>query len=239
MQANIQCDICGKVTKVNLPAKYCKFKVSCKCGNKMRFDYSSAGLTPLPPEATQQLPRRPLAPQPPDIGTFICGEQHQVKCPLCGGATVVKLSKSGPQDVKCTACGGTLKAKGTGTMIHQVKELNTIPGIIRVRKSGLAKMFGSGKRMLLRPGANIIGRYDSIETSDFVLTDKSVSRRSLNIEVCFDALMGYTFKLTVLKAANPVYHNGHELKINEAIQIKFNDTIKVGKTILELVPNQI
>ena len=187
--------------------------------------------------------------------------QTTISCGQCGkGLKFTLPDERKTYRVTCKSCGHTNKVKFDGVSAillppeqpaqpkpsndHAptadtaalVGQINTQSGMIRVRKGWFLKLFGKGKSMPLKPGSNIIGRYDSTAPSDFNLSDRSVSRRSLEISVEFNPKVGYTFKLTVHKAANPVLHNGRRLSVNEAVELRFNDTIKVGKTLLEFIP---
>ena len=56
-----------------------------------------------------------------------------------------------------------------------------------------------------------------------------MSRRSVQVEVvCTER--GYTFRLTVLNATNPVLHNDRQLKPGESVSLNFGDSITMGKT---------
>lgn len=56
-----------------------------------------------------------------------------------------------------------------------------------------------------------------------------MSRRSIEILVQ-QSDKGYTFKLTVLNATNPVLHNNKPLMKGESVSLNFGDTILLGKT---------
>lgn len=170
-------------------------------------------------------------------------------------------SKPGSYKVTCTGCGTVLKftigapaAQGqapAGAPAQQAPAKRTpakteMPlggfggnmrrGIIRVRKSGLGKMFGHGAQMVLRPGSNIIGRFDRMAPSDFNLSDQAVSRRSLEIFVDSNPVEGINFRLTVHKAVNPVYHNGRQMHVGDSVALKFGDAIRLGTTTLDFIP---
>lgn len=217
--------------RVNTPDKPGTFKVKCPgCGAMLKFSIGRP-----------QAPKPAGEPQPPVIGKFEVSKVHDAACPVCGRPTKVHLSKRGPQQIKCDACGSMLIAEGTPAKtvvgvggVGFTGDMRR--GIIRVHKSGLGKMFGSGQQMMLRPGSNIIGRADSMAPSDFSLTDRAVSRRSVEIFVDSNPVDGITFKLTVLKAANPVYHNGRPMNVGDALALRFGDTIRLGTTTLDFVP---
>ena len=83
---------------------------------------------------------------------------------------------------------------------------------------------------MLSEGRNTIGRYDEDVNSDIAIkNDPSMSRRSVEIYV-LHSMKGYEFKLTVLKATNPVLHNGHPIADGESVSLNFGDSIVMGKT---------
>ena len=44
---------------------------------------------------------------------------------------------------------------------------------------------------------------------------------------------GYSFKLTVVRATNPVYVNGTQYAVGESVYLNFGDKLKMGSTKLE------
>ncbi len=82
----------------------------------------------------------------------------------------------------------------------------------------------------LRDGRNVIGRYDEAKVSDIAIKgDSSMSRQSVEIAVEHQT-SGYSFKLTVKNAANPVLHNGKPLPKGDSVSLNFGDSIVLGKT---------
>ncbi|MDE7375638.1 MAG: FHA domain-containing protein [Muribaculaceae bacterium] len=240
MPIKIKCSKCGKALTVNTHDKAGTFRVKCpECGTALKFSVGQPKASN--PAGAPQPPRGAGVPQPPVIGKFEVSKVHDAVCPVCGRPTKVELTKCGPQVIKCGNCESFLTAEGyRGTVVlgggNGVFTGDMRRGIIRVHKSGLGKMFGSAPQMMLRPGSNIIGRYDSMAPSDFSLNDRAVSRRSVEIFVDSNPVDGITFKLTVLKAANPVYHNGRPMNVGDALALKFGDTIRLGTTTLDFIP---
>ena len=73
-------------------------------------------------------------------------------------------------------------------------------------------------------------RFDSDQMSDIsIKNDSSMSRRSIKIDVV-QSPKGFIFKLTVLKATNPVLHNNVALSTGETVSLNFGDNIVLGKT---------
>lgn len=214
---------------VRTPEKPGVFKVKCTgCGAELKFSIG------------QPKPKVPDA-QPPMLGQYEVSKQFKAVCPLCHGETSVHLAKKGLQQMQCTACGQVLLVEGMPAKTVVGGGLGFFQGdmrrgIIRVHKGGISKMFGSAPQMMLKPGSNIIGRYDPMAPSDFNINDKAVSRRSLEIFVDSNPSQGITFRLTVLKASNPVYYNGQLLNVGDSLALKFGDSIKLGTTTLDFLP---
>lgn len=231
MATKIKCTNCGKVMAVRTPDKPGVFKVKCTgCGTELKFSIGHPKVAPQAP-----------ANQPPMLGQYEVSKQFKAVCPLCHGETSVHLAKKGMQQMQCSACGQVLMVEGMPAKTVVGDGLGFFHGdmrrgIIRVHKGGISKMFGSGQQMMLKPGSNIIGRFDPMSPSNFNLNDKAVSRRSLDIFVDSNPSQGITFRLTVLKASNPVYHNGQPLRVGDSLALKFGDTIKLGATTLDFIP---
>lgn len=89
------------------------------------------------------------------------------------------------------------------------------------------------KSFTLDTGCYYLGRADEETPSDISIDDRTVSRRSLRIDVALNA-DGYVYKLTVERAANPVYCNKMELRPGDIIFLNPGDTLTVGRTALTL-----
>ena len=82
----------------------------------------------------------------------------------------------------------------------------------------------------LHEGSNIIGRKDPAQPCDIMIDkDPSMSRRSVAITVSYTQ-KGYTFRLKVLNATNPVMHRGLPLTVGEEVYLNFGDELVLGKT---------
>ena len=89
-------------------------------------------------------------------------------------------------------------------------------------------------------GHNLVGRDDSDTPSDININDPYISRKSVNIYVMKSPEgTGHTFKLTVMKAANPVFVNSQQMHEGETIYLNYNDKIKLGHTVLTLKRKEI
>ncbi len=84
----------------------------------------------------------------------------------------------------------------------------------------------------LTPGEHIIGRKDPLQKSTLMINDKYASSRSIRIDVIpvDENQSGFLYKLTVLKATNPVYHNNKELAEGSGLYLEYGDRIIIGKT---------
>ncbi|MDE6288220.1 MAG: FHA domain-containing protein [Muribaculaceae bacterium] len=75
-----------------------------------------------------------------------------------------------------------------------------------------------------------IGRRDNITPSDISITgDNSISRCCASIEAN-QSQGGAQYIFRVLKTKNPIFINSRPLASGEAIQLRFGDTITMGKT---------
>lgn len=93
--------------------------------------------------------------------------------------------------------------------------------------------FLSKKVYPLSKGTHIIGRDDPDEQSNFAIKDSTVSRRSIQIDV--NSIGGnLSYKMTVLKSTNPVYHNSAELSVGDIVYLNYGDTIKLGNTLIKV-----
>lgn len=244
---------CGKKIRLKRPEKTVVLTVGCPhCGNKMRIKVpgkssetvssgtQASGTQPSQPErsrpdTTGNVKKDPSAPdfsqaEPICIGTdYKVGELYEELCPHCKKHKLgFNSSKPGHKDFTCPLCHGRITAE-----VHQhtkpiqvvTEEVPFIRGkLILLRKSWFNKEYP------LREGRNIIGREDASAPSDIAIKgDNTMSRRSVQIDMNRTE-KGFFYKLTVIKAANPVIHNGAMLMNGESISLNFGDTIVMGKT---------
>lgn len=161
-------------------------------------------------------------------GDYRTGVKYTETCPHCHAIKLVfNTDKPGRRVVECPRCRGKVSLD-----IRKPTEVVSITGqvqlyrgkLILLRKGWLNKTFH------LAEGVTVIGRYDEAEMSDIsIKNDGSISRRSIEIKT-EKAAKGYTFKLKVIKATNPVLHNGHPLLAGESVSLNFGDTLTLGKT---------
>lgn len=112
----------------------------------------------------------------------------------------------------------------------------------KTRKLGPAQLVQVGTffntNFRLHPGEITIGREDATDPSEISIKgDHCVSRRSLTLVVNRDEMMGYTYRLKINKATNPVLLNGTALdaRYDEPF-LSYGDILVVGKTKLRLDP---
>lgn len=245
---------CGKKIRLKRPEKTVVLSVGCPhCGNKMRVKVpgkssetvapaeSTVGTQPHKPEKSvtnnsgkvvdkaSSVPDFSQA-EPICIGSdFKVGTKYEELCPHCKKHTLVfSPSKPGHKEFACPKCNGRITAEvhqPTKSIHGGTEEVKFIRGkLILLRKNWFNKDY------ILREGRNIIGREDASAPSDISIKgDNTMSRRSVQIDMN-QTEHGFFYKLTVIKAANPVVHNGAMLMNGESILLNFGDTIVMGKT---------
>ncbi|MDO5395455.1 MAG: hypothetical protein Q4F07_05770 [Bacteroidales bacterium] len=234
---------CGQIVKMRRPAKSGIYPVTCPhCGIKKNLKLK--GLDTVQeqnPAAGVSQPGNTAAPlMPPPIpdnsakpaimmeDDFVCGESYKFVCPHCGKQEIgFNTNKPGLKEFPCPHCKGHIKVdvRAKTRKIDETSPLQLMKGrLVLLRKGWLNKNYS------LSEGHNIVGRYDDEEASDIAIKgDNTMSRRSIDIKVEYTS-RGYTFKLTVMKATNPVLHNDAELMKGESVSLNFGDSITVGKT---------
>lgn len=227
---------CGKPIRLRRPVKSGVYPVTCPhC--KIKKNLSIKGLDSFTEDAGEKDNGDSASANLPDNSSkdvitlpddFIVGEVYKFMCPHCGKQELgINSQKAGHKEFQCPCCKGRIAAN-VREKTHVVGSDETNPFIkgklVLLRRGWLNKDYH------LDAGSHTIGRYDESEMSDIAIkNDSSISRRSIKIDVN-QTTKGFTFKLTVLKATNPVYHNDSKLSIGEAISLNFGDTIVLGKT---------
>jgi len=178
------------------------------------------------------------------------GKSYTIVCEKCGRqfVTTPKLLKGNIE--KCPECKAiygynakmvTVKPKkgekGNGEIDDSALETETSKFNLRnvLKSPGVLEWgtFPFKKTAPLHLGANTIGRKDNKESSDISFKDEYMSRKSVVIDVEKDAnRSGYRFKLTVLKASNPVIVGSNQLMVGNSIYLNYGDTIKLGNTVI-------
>lgn len=176
----------------------------------------------------------------------VIGKIYAIPCPKCDQHIIIRAKKPGLVRVKCPSCKTLVAYRGTekeeSTPVKENKEKvylsekNTkVTERVRIgRKKRInGKLVWGGlfcrKTYVLHEGENYIGREDKDLPSDVSLKDEYASRRSIKIEV-LPGNKGYSFKLTVENATNPILVNGQNQTTGNSVYLNFGDTIVLGNT---------
>lgn len=170
------------------------------------------------------------------------------RCPKCG--QVVRFyspGQTGLVKVKCTnsSCAHIFgvriaeREKATDGESHPptdpiVNMGGTPSGSIARLVQKRRFFFNKDKCHALHIGANTIGMYDTISTSDIMIEgDPTVSHRSVTITV---EVVGsaYKYLLTVVRATNSVSLSGRVLPVGTSVYIQLGQELVLGKTHLYL-----
>lgn len=158
---------------------------------------------------------------------YLAGESYTVSCPHCQKVQMrFTPQNAGEESLVCPRCKGKilLTVKAPTAPVYMTEPMASKGKLQLLRKGWLNKDFP------LNVGVHTIGRADADCPSDIsVKNDPCMSRRSVSIEVK-KADKGYTFRLTVLKATNPVLHNNKPLTEGESISLNYGDSIILGET---------
>ncbi len=223
---------CGKPIKLHRPAKSGIYPVTCPHCNvqkKVKLKgldaFGDADVTATSATSPNDNSSKEVITLSDD---FLVGETYKFMCPHCGSQEMgLNSQKAGRKEFQCPACKGRIAANvREKTNVLSFDETNPlIKGkLVLLRRGWLNKNYPLG------PGSHTVGRHDESEMSDIsIKNDSSISRRSIKIDVNHTA-KGFTFKMTVLKSTNPVYHNELPLSIGESVSLNFGDTIVLGKT---------
>lgn len=229
---------CQQQIRLNRPAKSGVYAVTCPhCHTKKRLRLKGLDAYETPIADTGNSSTQNPGPKNPDNSSkpveemaedFVVNESYTFKCPHCNKQQIgFKTDKPGHRTISCPYCKGKigLDIRPKTTTITISEQLQLYRGkLILLRRGWLNKDYR------LSEGKNIIGRYDESSICDIAIkSDSSMSRRSVEIDV-IKTDKGYTFKVTVLKATNPVLHNGNPLMAGESVSLNFGDTILMGKT---------
>lgn len=211
---------CGKQFKMRRPEHGGTFKIGCPyCKKTFKVN--------IPAPEAQKTTSDNSAKSPIKIdGNFTVGTKYEATCPHCKSMKIgFTPPKDGVTGFRCPKCKGMVaveaktptKTKPTGDGINMSR------GRLKVQKL-------LGKKYPLRDGVTIVGRYDDNSQSDISIKgDSFISRRSVEIETRMSE-GGYSFKLTVRNATNPVLYNGSALKPGDSVYLNFGDIITLGKT---------
>lgn len=227
---------CGKLIKLRRPAKSGIYPVTCphcKVQKKLNIkgldvfkEASEASGTAKSEESVLDNSSKSVITLHDD---FLVGETYRFMCPHCGKQEIgLTSNKAGIKEFLCPLCKGKITVNvrlKTQVLSFEDETRQLIKGkLVLLRKGWLNKDYPLGL------GKHVIGRYDESEMSDIsIKNDNAMSRRSIRIDVD-QTEKGFAFKLTVLKATNPVLHNNSPLANGESVSLNFGDTIMLGKT---------
>ena len=219
---------CGQLVKLKRPQKSGIYPITCPyCKNQKKMSLKGRDAFDTIPDPLPVLDNssKPAINLKED---FITGELYKIKCPHgCNQELGLKFPKAGHKEFSCPKCKGKLTAdvRDKTEIIDDYIDEDILNGkLVLIRKGWLNKNYP------LKEGSYTVGRYDEAAMSDISIKhDNSISRRSLRIDV-EKTKKGMNFKMTVLKATNPVLLNGSKLSIGESVSLNFGDLILIGKT---------
>lgn len=157
------------------------------------------------------------------------------KCPYCQLPLAFHKPTTGyGVNITCPKCNNAIRIKVREKAIRlPEQEVN------QVKRAHLLLIDGPQTDRMAYPlhhGDNIIGRDDPDTTQDIAIRgDMSISRRSASLEVVATTQgEGYSYRLRVLNAKNPVYINDAVLHTGDGISMRPGDVIQLGMTKLML-----
>lgn len=228
--------ICPHCSKVKIPVRSEKAGqgvIKCPhCNGKTLLKIKEA--TDQQSEINLQVPDEKTtldnsAKRPIDLGDdFYIKQSYTLTCPHCNETQfAISQETAGAGLAICPSCKGRVQfttRKPTETIIKSELIQRFRGKLILLRRGWINKDYK------LRDGKNVVGRYDEVKVSDIAIKgDDSMSRQSIEIYVDHHD-KGYTFKLSVKNAANPVVHNNKALAVGDSISLNFGDSIILGKT---------
>lgn len=228
---------CGKPVKLRRPQKSGIYPVTCPhCKTQKKLNLK--GLDSFQSEnnttySSSNSPESSLDNSDKSVITlkenFICDEVYNFQCPHCGKQELgINSHKPGHKEFACPLCKGKIAAEVRAKTHVVESDVDSI--MLTKGKLTLLRRGWLNKDYPLGLGTHTIGRFDSEQMSDIsIKNDSSMSRRSIKIDVV-QSPKGFLFKLTVLKATNPVLHNNVALSTGETVSLNFGDGIVLGKT---------
>lgn len=243
---------CGKLFKMKYPGKEGLLKVSCPhCGSKVTVKMPPPSQLPgqckspdtTPPGEKKNLqapdnsdkPIRDYTEYPDGLNHFHVGEQALLLCPHCRNKKMSYTAKNeGKFTFTCPGCHGKVRAAFVNpTEMIATENFNNRQGcLVQVR---------SLWRSVTHPlplGEHTIGRMDmQLPSTISVKGDNTMSRRSVSIHATISAAAGFTYKLCVLSATNPVFLSGRCLTQGEEVYLNFGDELRLGKTTFRFEPD--
>ena len=166
-----------------------------------------------------------------------------VKCEKCATSIIFKAATSEQKPAATGQDDTTADKPAAGDYSDEkTKKNSVVTRMVRPKGNQSRGMLSWGnifsrKKYVLDEGKTVVGRNDQDAPSDIELKDKTVSRRSVEIDVT-QKDGGYFFKFTVMRAANPVYVNYKEIGLNESIYLTYGDVIQLGQTLINFTKAQ-
>ena len=214
---------CGKKFRIFMPKKAGTYQVKCPEGH---VNYIKI------------VPKEIRTGQEENTAGGESTHENVVTCPWeCGTKFNFKVTTGdGVKSCNCPHCNGAIEISVKEGKIVSVERKST-PYIHHPKQKSKGKLTlvrfkGVFKRSYpLHLGQNTIGRYDGNLRCDIEIhNDVYASRRSVVIEV-IEKEYGFLYRMSVLKAANPVMHNHKPLTVGEVVYLNYGDNIQLGKTI--------
>ncbi len=189
--------------------------------------------------------------EPADVG-----KRYAVRCPRCKSPIVLFPDKEGVRRATCRKCGAIVAFNAVGGTVPAdaanqqqqaqrsvaqqapaqqlstvMSDVDTVAGIGRLEWRRL--LFTRHHNLAV--GEITLGRQDSSAPSDLMWNDKKMSARSVKLTV-EQGERGFTYRLTVLRATNPVLVNGRREAVGNTIFLRLGDVITMGNTRIVLKP---
>ena len=232
------CPSCGQTVKVKAPAVSAAYKIACPhCHHKANIKLP--GMDRLGPKLAAQKAKAPLPPT----------AQMEVKAageipPTPGTPTPPPAPRPAPAPAPAPAPVAPPPAPAPAPVAPPPSpsapaKTNIMPGVGARKGAGKLERLGKffNDSYPLNMGIVTIGRYDEDCPSDIAIKgDQHMSRRSVQIEVAFDNVQGFTYRLRVLSATNPVTLNGQNVCVGADAFLNFGDIIGLGVTKFRLDP---
>lgn len=227
---------CGSEIRGPHPGKPGNYKTGCpKCGHSFLMNVSGPtanDVKVIDTNAGINVGKASVKAIEIDDDLFV-NEQYNIKCPHCSSSIEVMSPQAGKAKKTCPNCNNVviMEFKRHTYVAHfnddgtpQIKLSYQIKGFLHTRK--LEFPIGEGRY--------IVGRSDPSTPCEIAVeSDPTMSRRSVEI-TGIRLPSGYSYKLKVLKATNPVMLNDEPLNIGAVVSIQPGDKFKLGKTIFKV-----
>lgn len=229
MIIHVVCTHCKQQVKMRKPSSPGYYKVVCphcdktfmvKQANRTAHQAESQG------KAIVSCPKclHPISFSPKKSGVY------RITCPNDKHIFAIKVSL--PTD------GNSIENKEEekkGKEIEKPQQNKTQPTDVNTTVCIVVQRNESSKLVFpLHEGHNIIGRPSETGMPDIAIPDDdTISRRSIDIETIPNPQgNGSFYRLTVLKASNPVLHNNKAIEVGKNVFLNYGDKITLGKTLL-------